>query len=133
MKVPRFLKVLMPIFVCIVLIRAVNGAGALSLNDILVDLQDFDFDIDTTWGLISLFSGKHVDAVLDFSWNYDLTGVSGFFVNIGSAISSYFLFLGEVVFDLISVVWKVFDTFFSIFSSFFNLVYDIFGFGFAVS
>lgn len=60
MRVPRWLKFLTAILVVIALIRAINGAGAISLYYILLRLQEFEFDtigIDT---LISMFSGEYV-------------------------------------------------------------------------
>lgn len=131
MKIPRFLKVLMPLLVCIALIRAINGAGALSLNDILVELQSFSFDFQDVADLISLFrDGVLADSFV--GWNSNLTGVEGYFINMGNVLQSFFTMIATVISSSFKAIWNLVTELVSLIAQIFSLVTHILGFDFDV-
>ena len=129
MKVPRFLKFLMPILVCIALIRAINGVGGISLDDILLEIQGFSFDFQDVSDLISLFrDGTLIDSFV--GWNNDLVGFEGFFTNIGNVLSSFFTMIVTLITSLVKALWNLVVEFVSLLAQIFSLVTNILGFDF---
>lgn len=129
MKIPRFLKVLMPILVCIALIRAVNGADALSLDDILVELQSFSFDFQDVADLLAMFrDGTLLDSFV--GWNSSLTGLDGFFMNIGNVLTSFFSLIASFFTGVLKALWNLVLEVVSLLSQIFSLVTNILGFDF---
>lgn len=131
MKIPKFLKFLMPVLVCISLIRAVNGAGGLSLDSVLLQLQSFSFDFQEVSDLIALFQNN---SLLDsfVGWNSNLTGVEGFFINVGNILSSFFTMIGTVVTSLIKALWNLIVEIVRLIAQIFNIVSNVLGFGVSV-
>ena len=131
MRLPRFLILLMSIFVCISLIRAVNGAGGLSLNDILVDLQSFTFDFQDVADLISLFrEGVLADKFV--GWNSELTGLDGFFINIGNVLQSFFTMIVTLITSVVKALWSLIVETVTLLFQIFSLVTDTLGYNFEV-
>lgn len=126
----RFFKVIAGFLVCIVFIRAVNGAGPLSLMDILVDLQEFEFDFNGITDLIALFE----DGVLAdhlYSWDYNLTGLEGFFVNLGRVLSSFFDMCFVLCSTVVKALWSAILAVIGIFVQLMSLLSTVLGFRFS--
>lgn len=126
----RLLKIIAPIagiLVCISFIRAVNGAGEISLYDILVDLQNFNFDFTEVQELIDFFrSGRWNDSFV--SWNTRLEGIDGFFINIKNVVTSFFAVIGSVLGVVLRGLWNVLLTALQLFADIFNLVIRVLGY-----
>ena len=106
MRVPRFLKWLMSILVCVSLFRAINGAGPISISDMLVDLQSFRFDLSAVEDLIDLFrSGSFSDGFA--SWDNTLDGLDGFFINIKNCVTSFFITLTSLLRSVVTALWSL--------------------------
>ena len=127
LKVPRFLKFFMAIFVCIALIRAVNGAGEFSLSSVLLDLQNFDFDFSAVKELVAFFrDGTFLDGFV--SWNGALTGFEGFFINIRNVVTSFFATIGSLLRVVVRGCWNIFVQTFRLFGEFFSLFLSVLGY-----
>lgn len=128
-KVPRLMKTLMALFACIALIRAVNGAGAFSVMDLLVDLQTFEFDFQHVSELISLFKDG---TVLDFAyeWDFSLGGFGGFSVNIGKTLFSYFSMVVLLIKTIVLSLWELVLASFKLFAHLVTIVCNVLGFRF---
>ena len=131
LSIPRFMRSLMALLVCVALIRAVNGAGPLSVSDILVDFQQFDFDMQHIADLISLFNEGVLSDSL-YEWNYNLDGISGFFINIGKSLSSFFSMIGLLVKTVVFALWDVILSVIDLLLQLLSLVCEVLGFNFAV-
>lgn len=127
MKIPRFLKLLMALLVCIALIRAVNGAGKISLYDILLKIQTIDYDFSAVKELVSFF--KNGDFADDFvSWNSSLTGLEGFFINIKNVVTSFFSTIGSLLKVVVRGLWNIIVQTFRIFGQIFSLFLSVLGY-----
>lgn len=106
MKIPRFLKTIMALLVVIAFIRVVNGAGAISISDYLVQLQDFDFDVTAVADMVDAFRGR---TFLDefVPWNDNLTGVGGFFTNIRNVVMSFFAVAASLLRTVFVALWQI--------------------------
>ena len=106
MKIPRFLKTIMALLVVIAFIRVVNGAGAISISDYLVQLQDFDFDVTAVTDMVDAFRGR---TFLDefVPWNDNLTGVGGFFTNIRNVVMSFFAVAASLLRTVFVALWQI--------------------------
>ena len=88
MKVPKFLKTVIALLVCIAFIRAVNQAGTVDLDQVILKIQSFEFDFEGVQTVIDYFvDGKILESIKP--WDSSLTGVGGFFQNVGNAIVGY--------------------------------------------
>ena len=108
MRVPRWLKFLTAILVVVALIRAINGAGAISFYDIILRLQNFEFDTSGIDTLISMFSG-----------NYDLAvGQEGetldYVVAIFVGIKDFFVACWNVIKESFRMIALIFELFFEV-------------------
>lgn len=127
MKVPRFLKYFMAIFVCIALIRAINGAGGISLYDILLRIQSFDYDFSAVEELVAFFKdGTFLDGFV--SWNDSLTGLDGFFINIRNVVLSFFVTIGSLLKVVVRGFWNIVVQVFRIFGQIFSLFLSVLGY-----
>ena len=117
----------MAVMVCIAFIRAVNGAGEISLYSILVELQDFHFDFSGIREIFDFFSsGRWNDTFV--SWNDQLKGVDGFFINIRNVVSSFFSVLGSVFAVVLRGLWNVLLTVLQLLADLFDLVIKVLGY-----
>lgn len=126
----RILTILAPvvgILVCVSFIRALNGAGEISLNNILVDLQGFDFSFDSVRELIDFFrSGSFKD---DFvSWDSALTGIEGFFINIKNVVTSFFVTIASIFKVVLRGSWRLIVEFVTLIGDILSLVLGVLGF-----
>lgn len=128
--IKRILRILFPIMgilVCVSFIRAANGAGDISLNSILVDIQGFDFSFDSVKRIIKFFSsGDFLDTFV--KWDSNLTGLEGFFINIKNVVTSFFVTIGTVLSVVVRGLWTMFVDFIGLFADIFNLVLSVLGY-----
>lgn len=94
MKGMKLLKSIVAFCICLALIRSINGAGSLSITDILVEIQKITFDKTKIETAISYFQDGSYK--LGFTgWNDELTGIEGTLKNIGNVIvSGISIFIG---------------------------------------
>ena len=117
----------MAIFVCIALIRAVNGAGELSLFNILADIQNFDFDFSAVQEMVAFFrDGTFIDGFV--SWDNALTGIDGFFINIRNVVTSFFATIGSLLRVVVRGCWNIIVQTFCLFGEFFSLFLSVLGY-----
>lgn len=127
MKIPRFLKWCMALFVCIALIRAVNDAGEFSLMEFFERLSRFDFDFSEVKKMILFFKdGSFRDTFV--SWDSSLTGLDGFFINIKNVVMSFFATIGSVLAVVIRGTWNIIVQFFRIIAELFSLFLSVLGY-----
>lgn len=105
-RMPKILATIIAFMVCLSLIRAVLGAGHISLYDILLDIQHFDFSMEGVQELVEMVRGGSLTNNI-FSWNHDLTGIDGFFTNIANAVKWFFAYIGNITKTMISASWKM--------------------------
>ena len=106
MKIPRFLKTLMAILICIGFIRAANNAGSLSIKELLTDLKSLEFDFDAITDLINYFSDNNFSNEI-YTWNDDLTGIDGFATNFKNTMISIFDIISNVFILVIKGLWSI--------------------------
>ena len=117
----------MAILVCIALIRAVNGADEISLYDILLKIQTFDYDFTDVNELISFFKdGDFADSFV--SWNSSLYGIEGFFINIKNVVTSFFFTIGTLLKVVVRGLWNIIVQTFRIFGQIFSLFLSVLGY-----
>lgn len=86
----------MGLLVCISLIRAVNSAGPLSLYDVLLQVEDFNFNIIEVQQLLEDFAQSETSiSEITTGWDDSLTGIDGFATNIKNVIVLGFLRVAE--------------------------------------
>ena len=127
MRIPRFLKTIMALLVCIALIRSINNAGPISLMGIVAQLQSFDFDLDHVYELVSLFREGTLSDIL-YTWDYSLTGFEGFIFNVASSVSSFFIMLGTLLKVVVQSIWSLILNVINLFVQLLTLFADILGF-----
>ena len=131
MKVPSFMKFLMPILVCVALIRAINGAGGISLDEILLEIQNFSFDFQDVADLLALFrDGTLLDSFV--GWDSSLSGIEGFFINVANVFVSFFQMIATVISSVVKALWNLIMEFVSILVQIFAIFTHILGFNFVV-
>lgn len=123
MRVPKFLKVIVSVLIVIVLIRAVNGAGELSINSILNRLTGFNFDFSRVAHLFEEFRSGAFSAGF-VGWDSDLD----FFNNFANVIVSFFQTIVNVIKSVVLALWNVLTEFFRLLLEVLLLVADICGF-----
>lgn len=106
MKIPRFLKSLMAILICISFIRAANNAGSLSIKELLTDLKSLEFDFDAITDLINYFSDNSFSNEF-YTWNDELTGIDGFATNFKNTMISIFDIISNVFILVIKGLWSI--------------------------
>ena len=106
MKIPRFLKTLMAILICIGFIRAANNAGSLSIKELLTDLKGLEFDFDAITDLINYFSDNSFSNEI-YTWNDELTGIDGFATNFKNTMISIFDIISNVFILVIKGLWSI--------------------------
>ena len=106
MKIPRFLKTLMAILICISFIRAANNAGSLSIKELLTDLKSLEFDFDAITDLINYFSDNSFSNEI-YTWNDELTGIDGFATNFKNTMISIFDIISNVFILVIKGLWSI--------------------------
>ena len=127
MKIPRFLKTLMALFVCIAFIRAVNNAGGLSVKEIITDLQKIEFDFSSITQLLDYFTEKEF-ATQYYAWNNELTGIDGFATNFKNTMVSMFDIIGNVFVMCIKGIWSILVQTLKIIGQLLNLTLKVTGF-----
>lgn len=127
MKIPKFLKTCMALFVCLALIRAVNGAGDLSIYDMLLKIQTIDFDISGIEEIISFFKEGSFTAGFG-EWNNDLVGIEGFLENLKTVLVSFFTMMGNLIKVFVVGLWKIFVETFALLGKLLDLVLYVTGF-----
>ena len=117
----------MALFVCIALIRAVNGADEISLYDILLKIQTIDYDFSAVKELVSFFkNGDFADGFV--SWNSSLSGLEGFFINIKNVVTSFFSTIGSLLKVVVRGLWNIIVQTFRIFGQIFSLFLSVLGY-----
>ena len=127
MKIPKFLKTLMALFVCIAFIRAINNAGGISIYNILLKIQSIDFDISSVEDIIDFFKNGSFESGFA-GWNSNLTGFDGFVTNFKNIFTSFFTMLGNIIKVFVVGVWKIFVEAFKLLGDLLNLVLYVTGF-----
>ena len=126
-RIFRILTPIMAVLVCIAFIRAVNGAGEISLYEILIDVQGFNFDFSAVHEIIDFFSsGRWNDSFV--TWNSSLGGLDGFFINIRNVVSSFFKVIGSVLSVVVRGLWNILLTTLQLFADIFKLVINVLGY-----
>ena len=121
----RLFTTLMAAFVVVAFFRAMNGAGDFSLTDLLVDLQNFEFDIEPLRKFIRMFGGGDLGL---FSWNNALTGIGGFFVNLGNFFSWLFSYAWQLLASIVNAVWNTASELMRLVGTLLNFFMDLFGY-----
>lgn len=127
MKIPKFLKTITALFVCIAFIRAINQAGGISIYNILIKIQSINFDISSIEDIIEFFKEGTFDSGFK-EWNSELTGFDGFVTNFKNVFVSFFTMLGNLIKVFFVGIWKVFTEAFKLLGDLLNLVLYVTGF-----
>ena len=127
MKIPKFLKALMALFICIALIRAVNDAGEISIYNILLRLQTIEFDISGFEDIIAFFKNGNFSTGFG-QWNNNLKGIEGFIENLKTVLVGFFTMLGNLIKVFVVGLWKIFVEIFKLLGDLLNLVLYVTGF-----
>ena len=127
MKIPKFLKIVMALFVCIALIRAVNDAGGISVYQMLLKVQEIDFDIQGIQDIIEFFKNGSFESGFA-KWNNNLTGFDGFVINFKNIFVSFFTMLSNLIKVFAVGLWRIFVELFKLIGSLFDLVLYVTGF-----
>ena len=117
----------MPIFVCIALIRAVNDAGGISIYQMLLKVQEIDFDIQGIQDIIEFFKNGSFESGFA-KWNDNLTGFDGFVTNFKNIFVSFFTMMGNLIKVFAVGLWRIFVEFFKLLGKLFDLVLYVTGF-----
>lgn len=124
MRVPKFLKVIMPVLALIALCRVLNGAGPVYIQPILNSMRCFTFDFDA---LIELFNyiadGEFVTSLTQWDSALDL------FTNLGRVLTGFFNAVGDFFIVVIKGLWNVLQVMISTIAKMFQIIVTIFGFG----
>ncbi len=133
MRVPRFLKFLMAIFLVVALFRAVNNAGPLSVTDMLVELQGFRYDFSAFEDLIDLF-----DTSLKSSSSGVISGGVGEDPGIIDYIKSIFDYIKNIpklfedftakIIQFVTALWSLVRQTFLLLGKMIKLLLDVIGF-----
>ena len=127
LRVPRFLKYFMAIFVCVALIRAANGAGDLSLYSFLFHIKNIDYNFSPVQDLIAFFRDKtFLEGFI--SWDNSLSGIDGFFINIRNVVTSFFATIGSLISVVVRGSWNILIQTFRIFGQIFSLFLSVLGY-----
>ena len=115
---------IVPFGVLIILFRAFNNAGRISLESILNVLNEFEFSFDNT---VEVFSSIKYDfAKIDF-FPISVDSFSTFFKAIGQFfVACYDTF--RLIVESISLVFTVLLDIIGIFIDIFNTIFKLFGF-----
>lgn len=71
----KILQCVVAFFLCVALFRALNNAGPISLYDLLVEVQSFEFDLSAFYDHIAILAdGDFKNSVVSFPY-YDPNGV----------------------------------------------------------
>ena len=106
MKIPRFLKSIMAILVCIAFIRETNNAGPISISEILIDIQGFEFNFEDVTELLNYFTEENISNTY-YTWNDNLTGIDGFATNFKNTMVSFFNIISNVFILVIKGLWNI--------------------------
>ena len=127
MRIPKFLKMLMALFVCIAFIRAINNAGGISIYSMLIRIQSIDFDISSIEDIIEFFKNGNFESGFR-GWNDALTGFDGFVANLKNILSSFFTMIGNLIKVFVVGLWKIFVEIFKLLGDLLDLVLYVTGF-----
>lgn len=125
----KIFKFLMAFFIVVAFFRAMNGAGDFSFTDLVTDLQGFRFDTEPLLKFIRMFSGGELGL---FSWDASLTGIDGFFVNMGNFFAWLFSYAWQLLVQLFDAVWNTVSELMRLVYSLIKLVFDVFGYSLAL-
>lgn len=117
----------MALFVCIALIRAVNDAGGISVYQMLLKVQEIDFDIQGIQDIIEFFKNGSFESGFA-KWNNNLTGFDGFVINFKNIFVSFFTMLSNLIKVFAVGLWRIFVELFKLIGSLFDLVLYVTGF-----
>lgn len=127
MKVPKFLKPIIAVMVCISLIRAANNAGEISLDAILIKIQSFEYTPNGFISVINYFrNGEFADGFA--SWNNNLSGIEGFFINMKNIIISYYTVMWNTYSMIVTNIWNAGREIVDLILKCFDIVLYILGF-----
>lgn len=124
----RLFYILASFLIVIAFFRAVNGAGPLSLYDIIVKLDQFVFSFDSLEELFSHFEKAAFSDQLA-QWQSDL----GLFENLGRVLGSFFTAVFNWMTGLFGSLWRLILDVISLFVQVFNIVCAVLGFDFEIS
>ncbi|MBR2312469.1 MAG: hypothetical protein IKA46_04195 [Clostridia bacterium] len=127
MKIPKFLKTITALFVCIAFIRAINNAGGISIYNILLKIQSINFDISSIEDIIDFFENSSFESGFR-EWNNELTGFDGFVTNLKNILSSFFTMIGNLIKVFVVGLWKIFVEIFKLLGKLLDLVLYVTGF-----
>lgn len=126
MKIPKFLKTLTALFVCIAFIRTINQAGGISIYNILLKIQAIDFDISGIEDIIEFFKNGSFESGFT-EWNSNLTGFNGFVTNLKNILTSYYSMIGNLIKLCIVGGWKIFIEIFKLLEALLNIILYVTG------
>lgn len=127
MKIPKFLKILMAFFIVLAFIRSVNNAGPLLVDELLVQIESFDFSFDSVEELLSLFEKGSFSSQLK-SWDADLS----LFDNLGNVLGSFFGACWNFLVGAFMAFWHLLLEVLGVFVQIFNICCSILGFDFYI-
>ena len=127
MKIPRFLKTFMAFFIVIALIRAIFNAPPISVYDLLIELQSFEFNIDPIVDLINDFQNGSFNPDFKNTWDENLEGFEGFFKNIGRCIGSLFTVIKDVFVSITLTLWSTLTEIVRLIGQLLTIIFKIIG------
>ena len=122
MRVGKFLKRVFALFVSLIVIRAAFGAGGISITDMLVDLQQFNFNFDEIRVIIRYYTSGQFAASIP-SWNSNITSISTFFLYVASLINALMHIFTFAVYNFWRGIWLILKFFFGVFLFFINVCF----------
>ena len=129
MKIPKFLTALTGLLVCISLIRAINGAGEISLYNILLEIQEFDFNIlEIQQVLEDVTQAETTINGITKGWDDSLTGIDGFATNIKNVFVLGFLKIVEFLTISLLGVFRAIKNILLLILDIFKIIVKICGF-----
>lgn len=127
MHVPKWLKWLSGILVCVAFIREALDAGPVSLDEILLELQQFEFDISRLEELVAMFrEGAFTDKLVSWDSSLDL------FTNLGRVLGGFFDMIWTLVKTVVLTTWDLIVQIFRLFGQIITLVCKVIGIDFDV-
>ena len=117
----------MAFLICIALIRAVNGAGVISVEQILTDISNLNINFYAIRSAIAdIKNGELVPNTP--TWNDALTGIDGFATNIKNVTVGAFNYTIEITKTVIVTLWQTVVELFTLVTELLNLAFSILGY-----
>ena len=86
-----------------------------------------NFDFSAVKELVAFFrDGTFIDGFV--SWDSNLTGIDGFFINVRNVVTSFFATIGSLLRVVVRGCWNIFVQTFRLIGEFFTLFLSVLGY-----